>query len=86
MTVYVMNLRTDVSHPAKRFRLGRVRRILLWLLAPTFGSSSALNSLSLRSIDMVSWDPALVICLCTRSYGWSIGSNDRDLVSCVHLL
>ena len=73
-------------HPANGYRLGRVRRILLWLLAPTLGSSSSLNSLGLRPIDMVSWNPALVICLCTTSYGWSIGSNDGDLVSWVHLL
>ena len=35
---------------------------------------------------MVSRDPALVIRLCTTGYGWSIRSEDGDLVSWVHLL
>lgn len=73
-------------HEANGYRLGGYHCILLWLLAPTLGSSSRLDSLSLRSIDMVSWNPALVICLCTTSDGWSIGSQDGDLVSWVYLL
>ncbi len=35
---------------------------------------------------MMRRDPALVVCRCLRSHGWSVGSDNGDLISRINLL
>lgn len=44
---------------------------------------TALDSLGCRTVDVVLWNPALVVCLLrngSSSNSWSISANDTDLI------
>ena len=69
-----------------RFALNRLDVDLFRLLAFAFGPPSALHTLGLRPIDMVCRDPALIVCLCASSHGWSITSDNRHLIGGVDFL
>lgn len=61
-------------------------RHLLRLLTSALRSCAALDPLGLWLIDMMRRDPALVVCRCLGSHGWSIGSDNGDLISWINLL
>lgn len=58
----------------------------LWLGSAFRSWSTALDPLCIGTVDVMRRDPTLVISFGARSYRWSIGSHDRDLVSRVDLL
>ena len=60
--------------------------MLLSLLSPALGSSTAFDSLSSRPVDMVGWNPALIVGLRAGSHSRPISAHDRHLISGIHFL
>ena len=59
---------------------------LFRLLAFALGSCSTLDPLSLWSVDVMSRNPALIICFGARGHRRSIRSKDGDLIGWINLL
>lgn len=69
-----------------RSSLSQDRIILLRLLAPALGSSATLDSLSLRSVDMMCRNPAFIVRFGARGNGGSISPHNRNLVCGINFL
>lgn len=64
-------------------------RSLLWLLSlsalrPDLGTG--VDALSFWPVDVVCWNPALVVCLSTACDSWTIGTDNADLIRWIDLL
>lgn len=59
---------------------------LFRLLGPTLRSSTTLDSLSLRPVNVMRRNPALVVRRSFGGYSWSIGSHDRNLIGWIDWL
>ncbi len=79
-------LNTEIPRADSWSLLGPYTTILFRLLALALGSPATLDSLSLRSVDVVRRNPAFIIRFRTRGNGRSISSHNRDLVGGIDFL